>query len=1026
LSLFNTRKHNIFVMYSEIKETNTAIMGETTNANYTTNTFLRKLSLTAVTILCSLISMQAQGWDFTFGAEKTDEGQVVLQTNDWGYLALGTSESFGQDNDKDIYAVRTDVDGTVVWSGVFDEGIRENVAAAIELPNGSIVILGDIEQTPGEQPDLYLLQISKDGEYEWSSIIDTDTEERGNTIVQNGNGGFAIIGQTKNLAGDYDVLFVEVDENGIEQNRRTYQFIEDQDLDEQGAGLVKLDDGFAFVANLENPNAVSDNDIVLVRTDEAGEIIWTEVLSTFYNGIYREERVMDLIRTQNDELVISGYIADTAFVFDRLNAYAAKFDLDGQEIWSTSFGADLKEELNAIIELPDQSLVAVGLVEVTPDNGDILLCKLTPDGELEWQQQLGRTDYLEVGADLALTVDNGFIITGYNGIILSLGNDLTLLKTDAQGNTLSSLITGRVFVDEFGDPCAYDPGEELLEGWLVEAKSDDITYYATTDAAGRYEILVDTGEYELTILPINDYWEPCIDDYNGITVSEFYDTLQNLNFPIFEGIACPFMEVDVSAPFLVECSDVDYTVSYCNLGTGPAINARVEVVLDEDLTYIDNSLGIPPTVDDSLYIFLIGNVASNECDAFEIYTELACEGIASGQAALVKAKIFPDTICTPPDPDWDGASIVPNGWCDTDSVKFTLTNLGADVDLDPGEQLNYIVTQDDLVLLYGSYETLEAEAILEIGVEKDGATYRLIAEQSPGHPGSKFPTIAIEGCVDNDTENYTTGFVAAFPENDQDPNVSIDVQEIISSDESILLRGYPKGYGVDNTIPVNTDITYNLFFENIGTDTIRRVVIRDTLSPHLDITSVTPGTSSHPFEFEVYNNGVLKITFSDITLLPGSSTAESTYGFVKFRIAQKPNNPVGTVIENSAAVFFDYQTPQQTNAVLHTVGCEDLLDQVEACLDSVLVSISEAPNLEGVTIKVLPNPFLESTMIEVEGKDFRELTYSAFDMTGRMVQHRVFSGNQLVVTRDNLPAGMYIFKLTSEGQLIGNGKLLVR
>ncbi|MEN0004500.1 MAG: T9SS type A sorting domain-containing protein [Bacteroidota bacterium] len=976
--------------------------------------------------------MQAQGWDFTYGAGKTDEGRVVLQTRDLGYLAIGISESFGEDNDFDIYAVRTDVDGTEIWSDVFDEGIKENAADAIELPNGSVLIVGDIEQAFGDAPNIYLLQISKEGKQEWSRVIDVDQEERASAIVPTNDGGFAIIGRTMNASGDYDILVQKVSQAGEPLERYVYQLFED--TDELGVGIVTIDDDLILAANFDNPDAPTtnkDTDIMLIRVDAAGEQVWSKRISETFEGVYLEDRVFDLQKTADNELLVVGHQGEAIVAnFDQIDAYVGKFDSSGEQLWATSFGGEQREEIRAGVVLADGSIVTAGFIDLV-QHGDLLLSKFSPDGDLMWNRHLGGEDQLEDISGIAATQDGGFIVTGYNALVGASFNDLILMKVDGNGNTLSSILRGRIFVDDGGTDCGYDLGEELLEGWLIEAKSEDLTYFAASDANGRYEILVDTGTYELSVLSINDYWEPCIESYNNISVTEFYDTT-NLDFPIFEGIDCPYMEVDISTPFLAVCSDIDYSVDYCNLGTAPALGAYIEVILDEELTYLDNSLGVTPTITDSLYLFPIGNVASNECGSFEIYTSLPCSGIASGQSAFAKAQIFPDTICIPTDPNWDGANIGVNGWCAVDSVKFVVTNLGSDLSLDEGEELDYIVTQDDIIVFIRSYNELESSEMLQVGLPNDGSTYRIIAEQSPGHPSSNFRTVAIEGCVegDNGSEDISTGFVTMFPEDDQEPTISTDVQEIISSETPILLRGYPKGYGDFGSITPNTDITYNLFFRNIGTDTISRVVIRDTLSPNLDITSITPGASSHPYEFEVYDSGVLKFTFTDITLLPGSSTAEaSTQGFVKFRIAQKPDNPIGTIIENSAAVFFDYQVPQQTNTVLHTVDCEDLLnpDPAQMCLDTgSIISTTYVPNQEVTTIKVLPNPFNESTVIQLEGKDFNQLSFSMFDMTGRVVQQRQYNGNLLVVTRDNLPAGVYIFKLVSEGQLIGSGKLFIR
>ena len=257
-----------------------------------------------------------------------------------------------------------------------------------------------------------------------------------------------------------------------------------------------------------------------------------------------------------------------------------------------------------------------------------------------------------------------------------------------------------------------------------------------------------------------------------------------------------------------------------------------------------------------------------------------------------------------------------------------------------------------------------------------------------------------------------------FPENDLDPNISIDVQEIVGSDKSVELRGHPKGYGDSSLVAGNTDLTFTVFFRNTGTDTIKRVVIRDTLSAtNLDLTTVVPGASNYPYDFEVYDNGILKFTFSNIELLPEGSVGDaSSYGFVKFTISQKPNNPAGTRIENRAAVYFDYLKPVVTNSARYYVG--DFPSYITTNVDQVF--------WPGVKINVYPNPFIETVIFDIEGYDFKDVTLSIFDTTGRRIHNSRHTGNNIMYYRNHLPSGLYFFKLETEGKLISSGKLLVR
>ena len=579
------------------------------------------------------------------------------------------------------------------------------------------------------------------------------------------------------------------------------------------------------------------------------------------------------------------------------------------------------------------------------------------------------------------------------------------------------MIEGNVFYDTEEDcPGTQIPdiSDEPLEGWLVRVKGENNTYFGTTDENGFYSILVDTGTYKVSVLPANDYWEPCVIEYNLPPITEFYQT-DTVNIPVFAVIECPYMEVNLSTEFQFfgACMPVTYNVQYGNKGTSLADEAYIEILLDDDLTY-DSASVVPNLIDGNLLRFDLGDVEALTNDDFFIYTTVSCD-VLQFQAGLVSAHVYPDSLCAMPSEEWDGSSITVTGVCEPDSVRFNILNVGDPI----MEELDYIIVEDQVMFLEETF----TENMLSVGLPKNGSTYRIIVEQSTGHPGSNFPTVAVEGCVGDEADDYSTGFVTQFPENDQDPFISIDrqeIQEFIGSTLPVEMRGYPKGYK-NRYVNASTEIEYLISFSNVGTDTIKRVVIRDTLSTHLDVTSILPGASSHPYEFEVYDNGILKITLSDIQLLPGGSAEEaSTYGFVKFRIAQKPDNPIGTIIYNSAAIFFDYDAPLETNRVRHVIA------EFPDALDTLEIVSNEEVIVPGLEIDIYPNPFVDGTTFELKGVELENVEITIFDLDGRVIRRDRFRGNQFHFYRNLLPQGIYIYKLETEGQLLNSGKIMVR
>ncbi|MBL7984225.1 MAG: T9SS type A sorting domain-containing protein, partial [Flavobacteriales bacterium] len=104
-------------------------------------------------------------------------------------------------------------------------------------------------------------------------------------------------------------------------------------------------------------------------------------------------------------------------------------------------------------------------------------------------------------------------------------------------------------------------------------------------------------------------------------------------------------------------------------------------------------------------------------------------------------------------------------------------------------------------------------------------------------------------------------------------------------------------------------IDYTIRFQNTGTDTAFNVIITDTLPATLDPSSLTWGAGSHAHSRALIGQGVVKFIFPNI-LLPDSNANEAlSHGFVSFRIRPRQPVPPGTVIENIANIYFDYNPP---------------------------------------------------------------------------------------------------------------------
>ncbi|MBK9018042.1 MAG: T9SS type A sorting domain-containing protein [Saprospiraceae bacterium] len=617
------------------------------------------------------------------------------------------------------------------------------------------------------------------------------------------------------------------------------------------------------------------------------------------------------------------------------------------------------------------------------------------------------------------TTSSGQVIGNAPSTIISASGTYIIAVSDANGCTFLDSITiqggtqecgsiiGTVTSEDDGN-CILNPGETGLSNWMVRATATSgDEYFDFTDSLGNFAMQAPPGGYSVeAIPPPAAYWTDCGGTVS-LTLEDARDT-DTADFHWLKTISCPLMEVDISTPLLRRCLNNVYYVNYCNNGSETAVGASIEVTLDPLISIISASLPFTGPVND-VYSFGIGDVEPGDCDDFYFLAHVSCDAVL-GQTLCAEAHVFPDSLCTPIDPNWSGAYIEITSNCTADSVIFTITNTGTG---DMDEPQGFIVVEDGVMLLQSDFE-LEAGESITVSFAANGSTYNLLAEQVPGVPGFSVLSQFVEGCGTNGTGTFSTGFASQFPEDDNGPFVSIDCHDVIGSYDPNDKRGYPLGYGDEHLIEPGQMLDYHIRFQNTGTDTAFLVVVQDVIDPSLDISTLRPGASSHPYQLDIHQDTLVFI-FENI-LLPDSNVNEpGSHGFVKFSIGQKAGLPLGTVIENEAAIFFDFNDPVLTNTTVHKLG-EHFIET--AVRKSVLP--------KKINCTVYPNPFADEAVVLMQGIENQEFELRLFDLTGRFLRSEKIENGVGKIKKNGLAPGLYFYEITTTGIAVGQGKVVLQ
>jgi uncharacterized repeat protein (TIGR01451 family) len=204
----------------------------------------------------------------------------------------------------------------------------------------------------------------------------------------------------------------------------------------------------------------------------------------------------------------------------------------------------------------------------------------------------------------------------------------------------------------------------------------------------------------------------------------------------------------------------------------------------------------------------------------------------------------------------------------------------------------------------------------------------------------------------------------------------------------------------NNTEEIDVNIqdvlTYTVRFQNTGTAPAQNIYILDTLDANLDWSTFMPMQSSHPMIIIDLGNGVKRFEFNQIWLPDSSSNEPASHGALTYRIQENANNLVGSTIENTAHIFFDWNAPIITNTTYN--------------INTTFGGIDETAENQ---LLLFPNPTAEILNIHIS-TSMENSSYTVLDCFGRNVGKGILDAKQNSISVKHLANGLYHLQIGTQ------------
>jgi hypothetical protein len=192
------------------------------------------------------------------------------------------------------------------------------------------------------------------------------------------------------------------------------------------------------------------------------------------------------------------------------------------------------------------------------------------------------------------------------------------------------------------------------------------------------------------------------------------------------------------------------------------------------------------------------------------------------------------------------------------------------------------------------------------------------------------------------------------------------------------------------------ELTYTIRFQNTGTAEAQHIYITDTLDADIDASTFQLLAHSHQPMVQLKENAV-RFNFPNINLPDSNTNEPASHGYVQYKVKLKPNLPIGTVINNTAYIYFDFNAPVVTNTTTNTV--------------SLNTGISNLP-VVAAYFHLFPNPSNGKVTVSVN-ETLVGSTVTLSDVTGRMVFKSEISNLKSEIDLAGLGRGIYLVTVSA-------------
>lgn len=241
-------------------------------------------------------------WSKTYGSSENDYGQSIIATSDGNLLISGKTEGFNAGATLDVCLVKINPQGDTIWTKSFEDTCDVSIPDLIETQNGDYLITGSSKNN--NLSEVYFLKIDANGTVLWKKTIGPPEFRMGYASIEISDGSILTCGVNA-IKGQ--LIVIKIDQAGNLIWEKEYGEISPAD---KGVSLKQNVDQTITICGATHDQYFNATGLLMVEIDTDGNQIYISGFASQYS----ECEGVNIVKNVDDTNIITGNLDGEIFI----------------------------------------------------------------------------------------------------------------------------------------------------------------------------------------------------------------------------------------------------------------------------------------------------------------------------------------------------------------------------------------------------------------------------------------------------------------------------------------------------------------------------------------------------------------------------------------------------------------------------------------------------------------------------------------------------------------------------------------